>query len=180
MKTYNIFGIPGETVEQSFETVELNIQMKADYPLSNLFIPFPKTALTEYSIKNGFLDKDYNEDSIRHDGFIHSQLIHNPNLKVQQRINKVFQTAVLFPVFWPMLKKYCLMKKDIWLLDKFVESWFGMVYFLVYLKSSNRDPIKMFRYGLQNFREMLGWQTIKNKKGFTPGAFNGEKQPLRS
>jgi len=39
-RTYNMFGLPNETLEEAFKTVRLNIKIKTDYPWSSLFQPF--------------------------------------------------------------------------------------------------------------------------------------------
>lgn len=171
MKTFNIFGSPGETPENAFQTVELNIKIKADYPQSNLFIPFPNTGLTYYAIEKGYLNKDFNVDEIRLDSFIHG-ILKSPHNQFFERINKVFQTAVLAPFLWPLLKKICLMRWKSRLLDRALDLWFGFVYFLVYLKSSRRNPVKLLIYGLKNFRETLGlnWNYI-GKSGSLFGKF---------
>lgn len=154
-KTFNIFGFPGETVEDAFSTVDLNIKIKPEYPQSNLFIPFPKTGLAEYAIANGYLHEDFSPDDIRTDAFIHSAL-KSPYTKQFERINKLFQTAVTFPILWPLIKKYVLMKQESKIVDFMADLWFGLVYFLLYWKSSKRKIIKLVAFAWKRFRKTLG------------------------
>jgi len=64
LRTSNMFFIPGETIKNSFETLELNILMKSDYPWAYLLQPFPGTAIYDYAVKNGYLDRDFSFDEI--------------------------------------------------------------------------------------------------------------------
>jgi anaerobic magnesium-protoporphyrin IX monomethyl ester cyclase len=154
-KTFNIFGFPGESVEDAFSTVELNMKIKADFPQSNLFIPFPKTGLAEYAMEKGYLSKKFSADDIRTDAFIHSAL-KSPYTKQFERINKLFQTAVTFPFLWPLIKKYVRMDRDSKFFDFVADIWFGIVYFLLYWKSSKRNIVKLVAFALRRFRQTLG------------------------
>jgi anaerobic magnesium-protoporphyrin IX monomethyl ester cyclase len=155
VKTYNLFGFPGETIEDAFSTVEINMKIKADFPQSNLFIPFPKTGLAEYAMENGYLKKDFDVDDIRNDTFIHS-ILKSPYTKEFERINKFFQTAVMFPFLWPLIKRYCISNIHNPILQRLEDLWFSFVYFLIYWKSSKRSIFRLVPYGIKNLRKFLG------------------------
>lgn len=61
--TTNMIGLPGETLEQAFETVELNARIKADFARALSFMAFPKVELIEYAKAQGYLEKDYGIDN---------------------------------------------------------------------------------------------------------------------
>ncbi len=63
-RTYNILGLPGETLEDAFATLRLNIAVRADYPWCSVFMPFPGTALTEYAFERGYMDHAFEFDSL--------------------------------------------------------------------------------------------------------------------
>jgi anaerobic magnesium-protoporphyrin IX monomethyl ester cyclase len=155
VKTYNLFGFPGETIEDALSTVEINMKIKADFPQSNLFIPFPKTGLAEYAMENGYLKKDFDVDDIRNDTFIHS-ILKSPYTKEFERINKFFQTAVMFPFLWPLIKTYCVSKIHHPILKRLEDLWFSFVYFLIYWKSSKRSIFRLIPYGIKNLSKFLG------------------------
>lgn len=54
-RTYNMLGLPGETMEDAFKTVELNIVIKTDYPWCSLFYPYPGTELGSYVAQNNLI-----------------------------------------------------------------------------------------------------------------------------
>lgn len=146
-KTYNLFGFPGETPSNSFETVELNIRIAADYPLSNLFIPFPKTELTEYALQLGCIDRE-TIDRIGSDVLVHSYL-KSPHAIFFERVHKLFQTAVLFPGLWPALKKLVQWRHVSRPIETLFNGWFGVVYFFVYWRSSGRRLPGLLAYAIR-------------------------------
>ena len=62
-----IFGFPEETPEEMWKSYELNDKLNAYNTASFIFYPYPKTALADYSIENGYLSKE-NYDKIK-DGY---------------------------------------------------------------------------------------------------------------
>lgn len=57
--TTNMVGLPGETVDNAFETVELNMRLRSNYVRANTFLLFPGLPLVEYAKQNGYLDQDF-------------------------------------------------------------------------------------------------------------------------
>lgn len=57
----NILGLPGTTLENDLETLELNIACKPDYSWVSIFQPYPKTWLGEYCQKNGYYSGDFSD-----------------------------------------------------------------------------------------------------------------------
>jgi radical SAM superfamily enzyme YgiQ (UPF0313 family) len=53
--TFNMFGLPGETLNNAWETIELNQQIKPNAMDFEVFMPYPNLELTNYAIKNGFM-----------------------------------------------------------------------------------------------------------------------------
>lgn len=54
-----MMGLPGTTIEDDFDSFLFAKKMKVAAPTFGIFQPFPKTELTQYAIKNGFLAPDY-------------------------------------------------------------------------------------------------------------------------
>jgi radical SAM superfamily enzyme YgiQ (UPF0313 family) len=55
--TYNIVGLPHETLELSLETVKLNARLDVDKVIPNIFYPYPMTVLAKTAEDGGFIDK---------------------------------------------------------------------------------------------------------------------------
>jgi anaerobic magnesium-protoporphyrin IX monomethyl ester cyclase len=54
-RTGNIIGIPGETMENIYETIEINIKCKPYIANAHIFVPFKGLQLTNYAIKEGYI-----------------------------------------------------------------------------------------------------------------------------
>ena len=55
--TYNIVGLPYETLELSLETVKLNAKLDVDKVIPNIFYPYPMTILAKTAQDGGFIDE---------------------------------------------------------------------------------------------------------------------------
>jgi radical SAM superfamily enzyme YgiQ (UPF0313 family) len=53
---YNIIGLPGETLTDYWQTVELNRRVCPDQSITSIFYPYPGTDLYETCRRNGLLD----------------------------------------------------------------------------------------------------------------------------
>ena len=54
--TYNIVGLPYETLELSLETVKLNARLEVNKVIPNIFYPYPMTILAKTAQDGGFID----------------------------------------------------------------------------------------------------------------------------
>ncbi|HET7153220.1 MAG TPA: hypothetical protein VFJ29_05610, partial [Candidatus Kapabacteria bacterium] len=151
-RTYNIVALPGETLSDALSTVELNIKIKADYPWCSVFSPFPGTALADYAMKEGYLDRDFDPDMLARSFFTETKL-HGSDIRTLQNLQKFFQTAVIWPRTFPIIKKLIHLPPNI-----FFTACFGFVYFLTYLKSEQRGFWRTLVFGLRNFRHVLAKQ----------------------
>jgi len=57
--TYNIFGIPGESVEKALETYQINKDCGADFAQSSILTPYPGLSINEYIEQMGALDPNH-------------------------------------------------------------------------------------------------------------------------
>ena len=152
-RTYNMVGIPGETIENAVKTLEMNIKIRTDYPWCSIFMPLPGTHLTEEAIKKGLLPEGYNPDNLNSSFFMSSPLRMN-DIKQMENLQKFFQTVVL----WPWTKKivYLLIKLN----PNFLFcAWFGIIYFYVYLKSEKRQFIRSLFFAFTNYKHILSRKT---------------------
>lgn len=61
--TYNIVGLPYETLERALKTVKLNARLESDRKIPNIFYPYPMTKLEAIAREGGFFDGNYNKKS---------------------------------------------------------------------------------------------------------------------
>lgn len=107
--SFNMLGLPGETIDQMLETLELNRRIGVDFADVSVFQPYPGTAAFEYARERGF---------IRGEGFHFRSVYTESNLEIdpalKQRIfvlHKLFSFLIDHPgaegVFrcWPATRR---------------------------------------------------------------------------
>jgi len=59
--SFNMVGLPDETRNDFFKTIELNREAKVHQPMLSYFYPFPGTKLREYCINKNYFDEGHHE-----------------------------------------------------------------------------------------------------------------------
>lgn len=96
IQTSNIFAFPGESIDDAFETIRLNTQIKTDYMFSALMMPLPKTRIERIAKEQNILPKNYNYTYLSTS--FHSASIFNfKDVKVLENIHKISYIAMKFP-----------------------------------------------------------------------------------
>lgn len=145
-RTYNMLGLPGEKLEQSFKTIELNIKIKTDYPWCSLFFPYPKTELGEYAKNNNLIEEKLDKFNY---SFFHRSVIRSEYKKEIANLQKLFFYAVKMPALFPLIKKAIKFKENI-----LFDLAFLFSYAIGYFKSENltlKDLASTTRYNIKNF-----------------------------
>lgn len=57
----NMLGLPGSTIDDDLQTLEVNIIARPSYGWCSIFAPYPGTALADYCIKHGMYSGDFSE-----------------------------------------------------------------------------------------------------------------------
>src|SRR5262245_28849752 len=137
--TTNMIGLPGETLDQAFETVELNMVLKSNYVRANTFLLFPGLPLVEYARQNGYVDKDFDIDM----QVAESQdvTLKTPWAREFRNIASLFWVMVKCPPRWlPFLRKVVKLPDNV--LFRIIGS-FNMVQELLFYRV---QPIPALRY----------------------------------
>ena len=148
-RTYNIVGLPGETLEDALSTVDLNVRIQADYPWCSIFAPYPGTPLASEAVRLGFLPESFSEDDMTESFFVGSAL-DMPNIREMENLQKFFQTLVLWPWSRPLVRRLLGLRPNM-----LFSLWFGFVYFILYLRSERRSFWSTLRFALANARHVL-------------------------
>lgn len=145
-RTYNMVGFPGETIEQAFKTVALNVEIETDYPWCSIFTPYPGTDLDDYARTNAYLSNTVTTDDLGSSFHINS-LLNNPARNELVNVHKLFQTSVLFPKILPLVKMLVKLPPN-----PLFQLWFSVVYFFIYIKSEGRSFWTTARLAFKNER----------------------------
>lgn len=101
---FNILGLPDETIEQSYETLRLNIEAKVNYAWTAIFQPFPKTKLYDYAVEKGYFSGNANDIP---ESIIYSKsVLKMKNIKQIKRLQFLFSIIVSFPILYNFSKLF--------------------------------------------------------------------------
>lgn len=138
--TYNMFGLPHETLDLAFETIKLNRYIKPNYTINNIFQPYPKTEITDYALEHGFLDPNTKYLDTMNEGSILK--LKDNNLIVN--LSRFAFLAIKFPFLTPLIK--ILIKIHPNRLYKFI---FDLTNAPAMRSNLNLSLINLFRWGIQ-------------------------------
>jgi len=131
--TFNMLNLPGETLENGWETVRLNIRIRAQEPWCSLAQPYPGTRMEQRAREMGLLPEGFSADSIPVSYFRNSP-ISNPDRQALENLHKVFALAVKAPWLHAALARL-VKRKPGPLLDAIFKITYGIRYARVYRNS---------------------------------------------
>lgn len=101
VQTSNMFCLPDETLEDAFDTVRLNVRIKADFVFTPLLLPFPGTKLADDCIARGYLPAGFGLSDLPQ-SFLARSILDLPD---RRRIENL-QRIAYFLVRWPALLRF--------------------------------------------------------------------------
>lgn len=149
-RTYNIIGLPTESIEDMFETIAINISMKTDYPRPSIFSPYPGTKLTEKAIELGYLPENFSFDTVRQ-GIHQDTLLKIDNKKQIINILYFFQTFVLFPNTLKFSRFLIRFPPNF-----LFKLWFMGLYAVLSMRSEGRNFKNFIRFAWINMKYFMG------------------------
>jgi radical SAM superfamily enzyme YgiQ (UPF0313 family) len=147
-RTFNMIGIPTETEDEMWETIDLNIRMKTDYPRGAIFTPLPSTKIVDMAKRLGYLEPDFSFDSIPPSILSRSILRKVDRDRIKNTLY-FFQSAILFPRAKKVFRQLTHWKPNL-----LFRLWFYFVYAVVHKRHENRKLLPYLRYLVAN-RKML-------------------------
>lgn len=106
--TYNMVGLPGETLEQALETLRLNLILRPRLAICFVYQPYPGTDLADYALAKGFLTRETLDmiGTPAYRGFFDSKsLMRQRDIRKVENVHKVFGLAVRLPFLFPVLRR---------------------------------------------------------------------------
>ena len=153
--TNNMMCLPGETVEQAFKTIKINIKIGTEYPWCSILQPYPDTEIEKYAIENGFMNaRDHKQFSST---FFKDSPLEQKNVDELVNLQKFFYLAIKFPFLIPLIK--VLIKLPLRPLYHFI----FLLTFAYRYKTANRLTLfEIIQFGLRNLP--LYTKKIKSSK----------------
>ncbi len=138
--TFNMVGIPGETIRNVWETINLNIEIGTEYPRCSILTAYPGTRIAE-SHKDKIRVKDiethYQQSEVSFEV---------PRLKELYNLHSFFQTAVIFPRSAGLIKRLIKFPPNV-----LFKLWWAIVYSIVFVKSEQRSFFQTFIFVFKTF-----------------------------
>lgn len=98
----NLIGIPGETLSEAFETIQLNIRSQPTIAQVNIFTPYPKLTLTEKAKELGLFVGNFNQ--IVGEISTSKSVLKLKDKYQLENLHKFFAIGVRFPFLLPLIR----------------------------------------------------------------------------
>lgn len=108
--TYNMIGNPDETIENIFETIDLNIEIKTNYPGCTIFQPYPKTKIFEYCHEKHYIPNDFTPDDLS--TMFDKITLDIPHKDEVENLHKFFILLIKYPWLRPLVRKLIKLKPN--------------------------------------------------------------------
>ena len=142
--TFNMVGIPGETIDDAMMTVRLNQKLKVGSPWCSILQPYPKTEVADIARRKGLLSDGFNPDAYS-SSYFDSSLIMNPDRNKLQNLHKFFYLAVRVPSLTFFIKQLIKLPPNVFFNLVFMMSY-GYRYMTTYKLSPWRIIVYLFKF----------------------------------
>jgi radical SAM superfamily enzyme YgiQ (UPF0313 family) len=161
--TSAIFGIPHETVESRWKTVELVEKCEPDMINTYLMYPFPGTEMVEIARKGGYLsDEGWEKIKQGLSSYHQHSLLQNLDLANADTMAKLLPLYIKGPRFLkPLVRR--MMKMDIPRFAHFLYIATAPFIYSGWAKKWVHNQLRMFYYNLFNKKEKRGPTRLKNE-----------------
>jgi radical SAM superfamily enzyme YgiQ (UPF0313 family) len=106
--TYNMVGLPGETLDQAISTLRLNLDLRPTDAHCFIFQPFPGTPLAQLALNQGVIDSaamvGQGAEELRGSYESFSPLDQD-NITQLENVHRVFGIVVRHPVLFPLARR---------------------------------------------------------------------------
>lgn len=151
--TYNMVGLPGETVEDAFQTVKINARIRADFPWCSVLQPYPGTQIRRRLEAD--LGREVAVDKIGASYFT-SSVLRSRKIRQLKNLQKLFHLAVRFPFLQPLVRQLIKLPPN-----PVYQLVFNGCYAWQLMKRSRINFFKLVQYGLTSRR--LFSKNLKSK-----------------
>lgn len=149
MRSFNIVGSPTETVENAFETIDLNVRARVELPWCSIYQPHPGTETTRIAMEVGAIPRDFDVDrDMKGISLFKDSCLNQPDIKALIHTQKLFIIGVKLPWTRPLLKKAVY-----WPLTPLYEVLFLFSFFLRYMKETDLSLRQVLSTGFRQIRE---------------------------
>jgi radical SAM superfamily enzyme YgiQ (UPF0313 family) len=142
--TYNMVGLPSETVDDAFQTVKINARIRPDFPWCSVLQPYPGTQIRKRIEQD--IGRELPVDEIGASYFTTS-VLQNRQMRQLENLQKFFHLAVRLPFLQPLIRQ--LIKLPPNPIFQFI---FQSCYAWQLMRRSRINFFKLIQYGLKSGR----------------------------
>ncbi|HNQ67524.1 MAG TPA: radical SAM protein [Bacteroidales bacterium] len=106
--SFNMIGLPDETIENVFETIQLNIKAGVKFSYCTVYQPYPKTELAEYCVLKGYYNGSVEDIPSSYN--MGGSPLKTPDIEQIIRLQSFFSMCITFPFLIPLVKKLIKLK----------------------------------------------------------------------
>ncbi len=147
-RTYNMVGLPNETMEQALRTVSLNAEIRTDFPWCSIFRPFPGTELGRFAEEQGLLTRPLEES--QQPSFFKDSMVRSDNAEKLANLQKLFYYGVKFPRLIPLIERFVKLRPN-----PLFDFLFLVGYAISLYGSENLTIREVVSIGLRNVRSFF-------------------------
>jgi len=141
--SYNIIGLPGETTQNAFETIELTAKLGVDYPWCSVMQFYPGTQIHQYAMDNDYLEQGF---SLNDMGTYFDKVCLKQNNRFElQNIHRFFLVWAKFPFLINLMKPLIKCKSN-----RLFDAVFLLSYAYVTLRRSNMGVKRIIQIGIRS------------------------------
>lgn len=154
--TFNMIGIPTETVDDAFKTFRLNRAIRADYFWFAVCQPYPGTRLFDAAVEQRLMPAMTNVDDFSATSMKDSPIKQN-NIGELVNLHKFFLLAIKFPFLEPLLRRFIKLPAN---------PIFDLIFMASYAYvTARRRALSIFEIILLGLRTRKLFATKKPEKG---------------
>jgi len=137
---FTMYGIPGETLEEAMETVEMLQKIKPYSFSSQIFHPYAGLDITENALKGGYLTEEDVLKLGKNEYKQFTSVLKQKDIDEVMNLMKLSIVAIAFPFMWPVIKKLVKLKPN-----KLFSKLFSMIYVISLILTDLGGKQKYYR-----------------------------------
>lgn len=102
---FSMFGLPGETLENAYETVNLCQTIKPLVASNYVFLPYPNLEITNYAVSQGYMNPKDMAKLAKNPYRIHRSILRQKDINEVTNLHKFAALAVRYPAIMPLVRK---------------------------------------------------------------------------
>jgi len=108
--TYNMVGMPTETLKDAFKTIKLNAKIKVNFPTCSIIQPYPGTKLFEYCVDHNLIEEGYTPNDII--TMYEKSVLKIKDKKQIENLHRFFYLGCKFPSTIPLIRQLIKLPKN--------------------------------------------------------------------